>query len=252
MQNAALAELGLADSWSYEAIEVTAEGFEPLVRSLPGDGFAGVNVTVPHKLAALALADDASEAAREIGAANTLTFNGNRIEAANTDAAGFLNALPQRPAGRPALVLGAGGSARAVAWALVGAGAEVAICNRAGAEASALAIEFGAEAVPDPDPTPFDLLVNATTVGMDQASGRDAPGLKGAPVDVDEIQARHLVVDLVYGPVETPLISAARERGAATVDGLEVLVCQGAASLRIWTGQDPPLATMRQAARDLR
>jgi shikimate dehydrogenase len=248
MHSAALAELGL-DDWSYEAIEVDATGFEDLVRSLRGEGFAGVNVTVPHKLAALAVADAATDAARDIGAANTLTFSGEGIEAANTDASGFLGALPQSPAGQRALVLGAGGSARAVAWALMREEAEVAIWNRTASKGEALARELGALAVAEPDPTPYDLFVNATTVGMGQASGRDAPRLKGAPLDVDGIQARHLVVDLVYGLVETPLISAARERGAGTVDGLEVLVHQGAESLRIWTGKDPPLETMRQAAR---
>jgi shikimate dehydrogenase len=251
MQNAALAELGLADAWSYEAIEVAPEDFEGLVRSLPADGFAGVNVTVPHKLAALALADDASDAAREIGAANTLSFTSEGIAADNTDAIGLLGALPKRLPGQRALVLGAGGSARAVVWALVKDGAHVAIWNRTTAKAEALAKELDAEAVVDVDEDAYDLIVNATTVGLAEASGKPGPGLKGLPLDVDDIQARHLVVDLVYGPVETPLVSAAKERGAATVDGLEVLVRQGAASLRLWTGQEPPLETMRQAARGL-
>src|SRR4051812_45153392 len=91
MQTAALAELGLSDEWSYEAIDVVPQGFAELVRSLPGEGFAGVNVTVPHKLAALAVADSASDAARAIGAANTLTFSGGQIAAENTDAAGVLD-----------------------------------------------------------------------------------------------------------------------------------------------------------------
>ena len=219
------------------------------MRSLPDDGFAGVNVTVPHKLAALAVADEATEEAREIGAANTLTFDRGRIKATNTDCTGFLGALPQPPAAQKALVLGAGGSARAVVWTLVKEGAEVAIWNRTREKAEDLAEELGGEAVAEVNPSPYDLLVNATTVGMDQASGRAQPELKRALLDVDEIEARHVVVDLVYGPVETPLISAARQRGAGTVDGLEVLVHQGAASLRLWTGLDPPLETMRQAAR---
>ena len=136
MQNAALAELGLAGEWSYEAIEVAPEGFEALVRSLAAEDFAGVNVTVPHKLAALAIADRASQAAGEIGAANTLSFNDGGIEAENTDATGLIAALPEPPAGRRALVLGAGGSARAAVWALRNAGAEVSLWNRTPAKAA--------------------------------------------------------------------------------------------------------------------
>ena len=122
MHNAALAELGLAGEWSYEAIEVAPAEFEALVRGMAAEGFVGANVTVPHKVAALELADEASEAARAIGAANTLSFAGGRIAAENTDARGFLDSLPASPAGRRALVLGAGGSARAVVWALVDRG----------------------------------------------------------------------------------------------------------------------------------
>ena len=114
MQNAALAELGLGEEWSYEAIDVAPEDFEARVRAMPAEGFAGANVTVPHKGAALALADELSETAREIGAANTLVFAGGEIRADNTDAGGLLAALPSSPGGRRALVLGAGGAARAV------------------------------------------------------------------------------------------------------------------------------------------
>jgi len=250
MQTAALAELGLAASWSYEAIEVTPEGFEPLVRSLPDDRFAGVNVTVPHKLAALALADQASRAATEIGAANTLSFDRGRVHADNTDAVGIVNAIGERLEGRRALVLGAGGSARAAVWGLHTLGAEVSVHNRTASKAKTLAAELGA-AVAGPDATGFDLLVNATTVGLAQASERPpmSADLKGLPVDADSVGERQVVVDLVYGSYETALASRARERGARVIDGLEVLVHQGAASLRIWTGLDPPIETMRAAVR---
>jgi shikimate dehydrogenase len=260
MQNAALAELGLAGKWSYEAIEVAPDQFEPLVRSLPGDGFVGVNVTVPHKLAALALADQASAAAREIGAANTLSFADGRIAAENTDAAGLLGALAVDPAGLRALVLGAGGSARACVWALVGAGAEVSIWNRTESKARALAAELGAVAIPSGErhaaSGDFDLIVNATTVGLAAADpvpaarAQNAPDLKALPVAADAIHEGQIVVDLVYGSAPTPLAAAAGSRGARVIDGLEVLVHQGAASLRIWTGLEPPLETMRKAARE--
>jgi shikimate dehydrogenase len=137
MQTAALAELGLAEEWSYGAVEVAPEGLESKLHELAASGYAGLNVTVPHKEAALALADEANEAARAIGAANTLSFEADRsagddvgvrpwVIAANTDAPGLLAALPASPSGARALVLGAGGAARAAVWALVGEGAEVA------------------------------------------------------------------------------------------------------------------------------
>lgn len=252
MHAAALAELGLADEWSYEAIEVAPADFEARVRAMPGEGFAGANVTVPHKLAALALAGEASPAARAIGAANTLSFDGSAIAAENTDAAGLLAALGRSPAGLRALVLGAGGSARAVVWALATSGAEVSIWNRTAGRAELLARELGGATVDGAGAASlgeFDLIVNTTTVGMAQASGREGPTLKELPIDADSLEARHLVVDLAYGTAETELVRIAKQRDAEAVDGLEVLVHQGAASLRIWTGQEPPIEVMRRAAR---
>jgi len=260
MQNAALAELGLAPEWSYEAIEVAPEDFAGLVAELPGRGFAGVNVTVPHKLAALAVADQASDAARAIGAANTLTFTEGRVAAENTDGLGIIEALSRPPAGKRALVMGAGGSARAAIWALREAGAEVHVWNRTATKAEALAREFGVEHAAGSTqradhPADFDLLVNATTVGLqsaNQGQPPDAsgfPDLKALPIDADALRARQEVVDLVYGINQTQLIAAANAAGATVIDGLEVLVRQGAASLRIWTGAEPPVEVMRAAAR---
>src|SRR5215211_1451064 len=268
MQNAALAELGLAGGWDYEAVEVSPEEFETLVRAMARGDYAGANVTVPHKPAALAVADDASDAAREIGAANTLTFVEGRIAAENTDATGIVDSLPGSPEGRRALVLGAGGSARAAVWALGRAGAAVWVWNRTQAKAEALAAELGATALSPPgsEPLPaadYDLIVNATTVGMETAEGgaatpesglgadpdRRPPDLKRLRLDADGLNGEQIVVDLVYGTDETQLVAAARARGATVVDGLEVLVHQGAASLRLWTGMSPPIETMRAAAR---
>lgn len=257
MQNAALRVANLAPEWSYAAVRVGAEGFEDLVRSLPDEGYRGVNVTVPHKLAALAVADEASAAAREIGAANTLSFTGGRIVADNTDAEGVIAALPRSPAGERALVMGAGGSARAAAWALRGAGAEVSVWNRTPDRAAALAAELGVAHDTEPRGA-YGLVVNATTVGLAEASapadGGDPQGergaalLKGLPLGADAVSAE-VVMDLVYGISETPIVRAARAAGATVVDGLEVLVRQGAASFRIWTGIEPPVDVMRAAAR---
>jgi shikimate dehydrogenase len=254
MHTAALADLGLAGAWTYEAIEVAPDHFAARVRAMPRDGFVGANVTVPHKLAALALADMASEAARSIGAANTLSFAAGRVAAENTDATGFLDALLGIPEGKRALVLGAGGSARAVAWALSTHGADVAIWNRTLGRAESLAGEFGASVAKPSRPVgvipvgAYDLIINATTVGMGASSG-DRAYLKSLPIDADALGEKHQLVDLAYGTVETELVRAAKARGAQVVDGLEVLVRQGAASLRIWTGLDPPIEAMREAVR---
>lgn len=262
MHTAALEELGLAGEWSYEAIELSPDEFDGAVRALPEQGFKGVNVTVPHKVAALAVATSSSPSASRIGAANTLTFEGGGITAENTDATGIIAALPSSPEGARALVLGAGGSARAAVWALAGAGATVQVANRTPARAEAIAGDLGATALApgETDVELFEIVVNATTVGLEAANpppgnqvgadpDRGLADLKALGVDADALSARQVVVDLVYGSVETPLAAAARSRGAEVVDGLEVLVHQGAASLRLWTGLDPPIETMRRAAR---
>lgn len=259
MQNAALQALGLGEEWRYEAIEVAPEGFEARVRAMPGEGFVGANVTVPHKLAALALADVASEAASEIGAANTLSFAAGGIAAENTDAGGLLAALagaggagsspgdgPAEVSGRRALVLGAGGAARAVCWALAEAGAQVEIWNRTAARAEALVADLhaAATAVREPDGGSYGIVVNTTAVGL---HGEDP--FAELPLSPRDFSSAQTVVDMVYGERPSPLLEAATAAGAATVDGLEVLVQQGALSFEIWTGVAPDLDVMRVAAR---
>jgi shikimate dehydrogenase len=262
MQTAALEALGLGGEWAYEAIDLEPEEFAGRVRALPGEGFEGVNVTIPHKEAALALASAASDPATEIGAANTLSFGDGAIRADNTDAPGFLSALPSAPAGKRALVLGAGGSARAVAWALAREDADVEVWNRTAARADELvrdlanAFANGAEVdLPKLAPVSdeqawaasYELIVNCTAVGMD---GEKNDPFEELPIDGERLDAGIVLVDLVYAGRETPLIAEARERGATVVEGLEILVRQGAESLRIWTGLEPPLDVMRKAARD--
>ena len=242
IHNAAFAALGMAD-WVYQLLPVPPELFDETVRALPASGFAGANVTVPHKLAALAIADEAGAAATAIGAANTLLFApGGAIRAENTDAPGLLAALPLDPRGRRALVLGAGGSARAAVWALREAGADVSVWNRTTKRAALLAAEFGVRSVDRA--APADVLVNCTSAGL-QDRGRM---FKSLPIDADDRGGYPCVVDLVYGDAETPLIEAARERGATTVDGVAVLVAQGAISFELWTGRRPSVAVMREAA----
>lgn len=244
MHAAALAELGLGDEWSYEAIEVAPDAFEARVRAMVGEGFLGANVTVPHKGAALALADELSETAREIGAANTLVFEDGEVRGENTDAKGLLNALPSSLAGKRALVLGAGGAARAVVWALTREGAEVAVWNRTELRSHHLCEELGGEPVASPEQDAYELIVNSTAVGL----GGEDP-FEELPLDRDGFASGQTVVDMVYGGELTQLLRAAEAAGAQIVDGIEILVQQGALSLEIWTGRKPPLDTMRSAAR---
>jgi shikimate dehydrogenase len=233
MMNAAFAELGL--DWRYLALPVPPERFAETVRALAASGYRAANVTIPHKLVARELADELSDAARAIGAVNTLTLREDgRIAGDNTDAGGLLDALGE-PLPESALVLGAGGAGRAAAWALAGAGVDVSVWNRTPARAAALAEELGVDAAERPGPA--ELLVNATSVGL-----RPEDSLEGIPL----VDAR-VVVELVYGDSPTPLARWAEERGARLVDGLEVLVHQGARSLALWTGREAPVEAMRRA-----
>lgn len=235
MMNAAFSVLGL--DWRYVALPVLPERFDETVRSLHGSGYRAANVTIPHKLAARALCDELSDAAAAIGAVNTLSFGDDgTIAGDNTDAGGLLDALGE-PVPGTALVLGAGGAARAAAWALAGAGSSVTVWSRTHSRAKRLAEELGVEA--GKRPASAELLVNATPVGLHPDDSLD-----GLPL----VDAR-VVADLVYAEHATPVARWAEERGARLVDGLEILVRQGARSLAIWTGQDAPLETMRRAAR---
>ena len=244
MHNAALRELGLHD-WRYQHLPLPPELFAEAVRALPGANFRGVNVTIPHKEAALALADDATATARAVGAANTLTFQDSVISADNTDVTGLLRAIPSRhdPRGRRALVVGAGGAARAAVHALITAGAEdVQVLNRTHERAERLASELGGRAVRSPEPA--DIVVQCTSVELTSAE----KAFKTLDAAADTCRAGTLAVDMVYRDGGTDFLAAARSRGADVVDGLEILVGQGAASLERWTGRPAPHDVMRRAA----
>jgi shikimate dehydrogenase len=242
MQNAALRSVGLT-GWRYQLLPIPPERFAETVSALPGAGFRGVNVTLPHKRAALALATDPTPRARAIGAANTLVFEPDGgILAENTDAPGLIASLPFTPAGRTALVLGAGGSARAAVWALLDAGArEVRVWNRTPERARELSAELGGVAVERARNA--DLLVHCTTSGLDP---HEDP-FKPLPIGADDLAGYECVVDLVYRAAETPLVQAARARGVRVVDGREVLVRQGALSFELFTGRTAPIDLMRRA-----
>ena len=265
MHNAAFRELGL--DWRYEALDVEPERFAEVVAALPEQGFAGANVTIPHKLRALEAATEATEVARAVGAANTLSFEGGGIRADNTDVEGFLTALrervPEAPEGMRALVLGAGGAGRAVVYALLASrAAAVGVWNRHPDRARDLAADFeriagdcALEWVTEPRIDECDLLVNATSLGMKPAHASPEPRerdefFKAIPFSADELDDRITVVDLVYRQDRTPLVRAASARGLRCVDGFDVLIHQGAASFRIWTGMPAPLGAMRRGATD--
>jgi len=243
MQNAALRAVGLT-SWRYQLLPVPPELFAVTVPALKGAGFRGANVTIPHKQAALALAQERDEAARAIGAANTLLFENGRIRAENTDAPALLDALPLDPRGRDALVLGAGGTARAAVWALLRAGAaEVRVLNRTPERARALCAQLGGTPVSRPGPAA--ILVNCTPAGMAGAT----LGVKSVLAVADEIAMFACVVDFAYGRADTPLIEAARRAGLPAVSGLDLLVGQGALSFERFTGLPAPVPAMREAVR---
>jgi shikimate dehydrogenase len=248
IHNAAFASLAM-DGWRYQRLPVPPSLFVETTRSLRASGFVGANVTIPHKQAALAIAGQVSETASAIGAANTLTFAADgEIAAENTDGPGLLAAIGSSARGARALVLGAGGSARAALWALRQAGAsEVAVWNRTPQRARALASEFGVQAVVEP--TAADLLINCTSVGLQlERSASEDEALNQLGLTFDQVGEYSYVVDLVYRSGSTALLAAATAHGSRTLDGLEILVAQGALSFELWTGRQPPLEVMRCAA----
>ena len=236
------AETGIMGT--YTRLAVQPEEFANAFRTLRKSGFRGVNVTIPHKLTALQLADEASPAARAIGAANTISFDASgRIFADNTDGYGFIENLREgapswNPAAGPALVLGAGGAARAVIHALLEAGAPaIRLANRSRDKADVLAAHFGPRVEPvewtrrDAATATAATIVNTTSLGMTGNAALEI-SLAGAP-------ATALVTDIVYEPLETPLLAAARARGLATVDGLGMLLHQARPGFAAWFGADP-------------
>ncbi len=250
MLNAAFRALGL--DAVYVPFPVAPADLPAAVTGLVAAGVRGFNVTVPHKSAILPLLHEILPEARAIGAVNTVAVERGRLRGTNTDAAGFLLALREdlgwAPAGRSVLLLGAGGAARAIAFALLGARVgRLGIANRTRARAEALVAEcrtrfpatrsdvLALEQVAGVAP---DLLVNATTVGM--GDGR-------APVPLADVGVREALLDIVYHPLETPLLAAARAQGLRCANGIGMLLYQGAAAFQFWTQREPPVAAMREA-----
>lgn len=234
-----LRQFGIEGGYSIEA--VPPEGFAEFVLHLSTHGFVGANVTIPHKERALALTAP-DERARAVGAANTLWYDGDLLRSTNTDIEGFINNLDASAPGwdkiEDALVLGAGGSSRAVVFGLIERGIKrVHLANRTIERAQALADQFGAnvhpvawDAIGDVLPRAA-LLVNTTSLGM-----------KGQPsldLDIGLLPSHAAVADLVYVPLQTPLLAAAQARGLKTADGLGMLLHQAVRGFELWFGRRP-------------
>ncbi len=223
---------------AYVPLAVRPGDFEAVVRGLAAAGFAGVNVTLPHKEAAFALAHEYDEAAMRCRAVNTLVFSDGRILGKNTDGYGFvanLRAHGVDPAAGPALILGAGGAARAIGAALLAAGAAVAFCNRTAGRAAELAGILGAGTVDWDDRaaalTDFALVVNTTSLGM--------TGQPDLDMSLDSAGDKMAVADIVYAPLETPLLAGARARNLRAVEGLGMLLHQAVPGFAAWFGVTP-------------
>lgn len=252
MHNAAFEALGI--DAVYRAVDVPPVALADRVAELREPETFGANVTIPHKEAVIPLVDRLTDAATAIGAVNTIVNRGGELLGDNTDAGGFLRALAEGgiPArGADALVLGAGGAARAVVYGLLTAGAEVVhVYNRTPSRAAALAAELAAvgnvRVVTDDRlgmvGRASSLLVNATSVGM---SGHASQG--ELPCPADALPDGGAVVDIVYRPAQTPLLLEAGSRGLITQNGVAMLVHQGAAALEQWTGRAAPISVMRRA-----
>ena len=238
MHDAALAAAGL-DDWHYLRLPLPPERFAETVRALPAAGFRGLNVTIPHKEAALALADAATPTAAAVGAANTLTFGPGGIHADNTDVPGLLEALRARPGG--AQRARARRRRRRPRRGVRAGGADVAVWNRTRERAERLVADLGGRVVERPGRA--EIVVNCTSVGLRP----DDAAFKRLPLDADTFGVGSHVVDMVYRAGGTELLAEARRRGAQVVTGLEILVAQGAASFERWTGRTAPRAVMRAA-----
>ena len=246
---------------SYHAIPVTysawptpPERLDETVERLRGEEYMGFNITIPHKEQLLDLVDDVNDMTRNVGAVNTVVNRNGTLTGHNTDTYGFIRSLKEKadfePRGKSVLLLGAGGAARAAAYALAGEGvARLVIANRTLSRAESLAEDLSSvleevEAVSLENVSgDADLIVNSTSVGM--ASG---DGAGRSPMGATPISRHALAYDMVYTPAETPFLHSARQAGAPVLGGLWMLIYQGAAAFELWTGKKAPVDVMYKAA----
>ena len=247
----------------YMVWDTPPESLGDQIRKLRSRDVLGFNVTVPFKQVVIPYLDEVSPEATVIGAVNTVVIKSDRMIGYNTDQTGFIKALREHggmdPQGKRALLLGAGGAASAVGYALIQNGASfLVIANRTIERAHRLALELellSGYSIPAVSlnkedlswylnqEEPIDLLVNCTTLGMSHSSE-----MHNEPIGRGLIPGSALICDLVYNPLETPLLHSAREVGARTLCGLPMLIYQGASAFRLWTGLEPPVEIMFKAA----
>jgi shikimate dehydrogenase len=256
MIEAAFRDLGL--DWRYVTMEVAPKDLPDAVRGLRAMGFRGVNCTIPHKVAVVPLLDDLTPAAQAIGAVNCIVRRGDRLLGENTDGKGFLHAVQELEpvSGKTAVLLGAGGAARAIGVELLRAGAAaVTVVNRTRSRGEELAALLNREAPGRASFAPWqgdyivprgtDLLVNATSIGL-------YPDVAAClPVVMDSVEKGTLVCDVIPNPPRTRLVREAEARGRRVLDGLGMLVNQGVIGFRLWTGRDPNPAVMRSALEEV-
>ena len=258
MHNAAYKALGM--DCEYYKFRVTPDDLEAAIKGARAMGFGGLNLTIPLKEKALEIVEP-DTMARDIGAVNTIEFSDDTIAGIagiaghNTDGIGAVKALTASGVDIPGsrvLILGAGGAARAVAYQLAKDGARVTIANRTLGRAQELAGNVrsvgdangtGLEKLPELTAN-ADIIINTTSVGMHPDTDRTL-------VTADMMHTGQVIFDIVYSPLETRLLSEAKKAGAITIDGIRMLVLQGAESFRIWTGIEPPVDVMEQAVRDV-
>lgn len=251
IHNAAFRELGL--DWVYVALEVPEGKGRAAIKAMRTLGIDGLNVTMPHKADAAKAVDRLTPTAKALGAVNTVFRVADELVGDSTDGDGFVNALRQdagvEPAGKRFLVIGAGGAARAVVKAVADAGAaEVVVAARRAERAGSCArLAGGVGRVGSIDEVAgADIVVNATPIGMAEVvSLKGEPAL---PLDPERLAPGQLVADLVYSPLVTPLVAAARARGVGAVNGVGMLIHQAALAFRLWTGEDAPLEAMSAGA----
>lgn len=256
MQEAAFAAVGL--NWRYLLFEVKPDNLDDAIRGVRALSMKGINLTIPHKVAVMALLDDIAPDAKVIGAVNTVYREGDRLIGANTDGKGFLRGLRDEagidPQGKRVAVLGAGGAARAITFELAFAGAsELIVINRSVERGQGLvdalrrdtstAVQFIPWSSTCIVPATIDILVNAASIGL-------YPDVDALPdISLDQARSDLFVCDVIPNPPDTRLMQLARARGLRTLNGLSMLVHQGTIGFELWTGQTAPEAVMKDALR---
>lgn len=240
MHNAALAKSGINGVY----LPFAAPDLLQAITGIRGLGVQGVSVTIPHKEQVIELLDEIDPVAARIGAVNTIVNSNGKLKGQNTDWLGAIRALEEKisVAGRRVILLGAGGSARAIGFGLLERGADVVLCSRTESRGRKLAADLGCVwiSLTETEQISGDILINATSVGM-------VPDVERSPVPKEVLHGFQVVMDIVYAPQKTRLLSEAEMSGCGIINGLEMLLYQGVAQFELWIGLDAPVSVMREA-----